>query len=252
LNNEQAVRDAFEQFKGDIAAVIIEPVPANNGLLLQTKEFLQFLRSICSKNKSLLIFDEVISGFRIGFAGASAFYDIQPDIITYGKIIGGGLPVGMYGSSKEIMGMISPDGPVYQAGTLSGNPVAMAAGIAQLTELSKSGFYKNLNSKTLDFTDSIQRFATANNYKFKVFTIGSIFWFAFTDRESISSAEEIDASSMEKFKIMHRELLNRGVYFGPSGYEVGFVSAVHTKIDLEKAKRAIFESLDIVFRGARA
>ena len=252
LNNEQAVRDAFEQFKGDIAAVIIEPVPANNGLLLQTKEFLQFLRSICSKNKSLLIFDEVISGFRIGFEGASAFYDIQPDIITYGKIIGGGLPVGMYGSSKEIMGMISPDGPVYQAGTLSGNPVAMAAGIAQLTELSKSGFYKNLNSKTLDFTDSIQRFATANNYKFKVFTIGSIFWFAFTDRESISSAEEIEASSMEKFKIMHRELLNRGVYFGPSGYEVGFVSAVHTKIDLEKAKRAIFESLDIVFRGARA
>jgi glutamate-1-semialdehyde 2,1-aminomutase len=252
LNNEQAVRDAFEQFDGEIAAVIIEPVPANNGLLLQTKEFLEFLRNICSKNKSLLIFDEVISGFRIGFEGASAFYDIQPDIITYGKIIGGGLPVGMYGSSKEIMGMISPDGPVYQAGTLSGNPVAMAAGIAQLTELSKSGFYKDLNSKTMDFTDSIQRFATANNYKFKVFTIGSIFWFAFTDRESISSAEEIDASSMEKFKIMHRELLNRGVYFGPSGYEVGFVSAVHTKIDLEKAKRAIFESLDIVFRGARA
>ena len=232
--------------------MIIEPVPANNGLLLQTKEFLEFLRNICSKNKALLIFDEVISGFRIGFEGASGVYGIQPDIITYGKIIGGGLPVGMYGSSAEIMAMISPDGPVYQAGTLSGNPVAMAAGIAQLTELSKSGFYKDLNSKTLDFTDSIQRFASANNYKFKVFTIGSIFWFAFTDRETISSAEEIDAGSMEKFKIMHRELLNRGVYFGPSGYEVGFVSAVHSKVDLEKAKRAIFESLDIVFKGTKA
>jgi glutamate-1-semialdehyde 2,1-aminomutase len=109
-----------------------------------------------------------------------------------------------------------------------------------------------LNNKTLDFTESIQRFATARNYKFKVFTIGSIFWFAFTDQEKISAAEEIDASSMEKFKIMHRELLNRGIYFGPSGYEVGFVSAVHSKVDLEKAKRAIFESLDIVFRGARA
>jgi glutamate-1-semialdehyde 2,1-aminomutase len=252
LNNEQAVRDAFEQFEGEIAAVIIEPVPANNGLLLQTKEFLEFLRNICSKNKSLLIFDEVISGFRIGFEGASGFYDIQPDIITYGKIIGGGLPVGMYGSSIEIMGMISPDGPVYQAGTLSGNPVAMAAGIAQLTELSKSGFYKDLNNKTQDFTESIQRFATANNYKFRVFTIGSIFWFAFTDLERISSAEEIDASSMEKFKVMHKELLNRGVYFGPSGYEVGFVSAAHSKVDLEKAKRAIFESLDVVFRGGRA
>lgn len=252
LNNEQAVAEAFEQFSDQIAAVIIEPVPANNGLLLQTKEFLEFLRKICSKNKTLLIFDEVISGFRIGFEGAAGFYDIQPDIITYGKIIGGGLPVGMYGASAEIMGMISPDGPVYQAGTLSGNPVAMAAGIAQLTELSKSSFYKDLNNKTFEFTESVQRFATARNYKFKVFTIGSIFWFAFTDQEKISSAEEIDASSMEKFKIMHRELLNRGVYLGPSGYEVGFVSSAHSKIELEKAKRAIFESLDVVFRGNRA
>ncbi len=251
LNNEQAVQEAFDQFQDQIAAIIIEPVPANNGLLLQTQEFLEFLRRICTKNKALLIFDEVISGFRIGFEGAAGYYNIQPDIITYGKIIGGGLPVGMYGSSEEIMGSISPDGPVYQAGTLSGNPVAMAAGIAQLTELAKSGFYKDLNNKTLEFTESVQRFASARNYKFKVFSIGSIFWFAFTDRESIRTSEEIDPASMEKFKIMHRELLNRGVYFGPSGYEVGFVSSVHTKIDLEKAKRAIFDSLDVVFRGSR-
>ena len=251
LNNEQAVQEAFDQFQDQIAAIIIEPVPANNGLLLQTQEFLEFLRRICTKNKTLLIFDEVISGFRIGFEGAAGYYNIQPDIITYGKIIGGGLPVGMYGSSEEIMRSISPDGPVYQAGTLSGNPVAMAAGIAQLTELAKSGFYKDLNNKTLEFTESVQRFASARNYKFKVFSIGSIFWFAFTDRESIRTSEEIDPASMEKFKIMHRELLNRGVYFGPSGYEVGFVSSVHTKIDLEKAKRAIFDSLDVVFRGSR-
>jgi glutamate-1-semialdehyde 2,1-aminomutase len=249
LNNIQAVEQAFDQFKDQIAAIIIEPVPANNGLLLQTKDFLEFLRSICTKNKSLLIFDEVISGFRVGFEGAAGYYDIQPDIITYGKIIGGGLPVGMYGASEEIMGMISPDGPVYQAGTLSGNPVAMAAGIAQLTELSKSSFYKDLNAKTAEFVESIQRYATAKNYKFKVFTIGSIFWFAFTDLESISCAEDIDPASMEKFKIMHRELLNRGIYLGPSGYEVGFVSSAHSKIELEKAKRAIFESLDIVFKG---
>jgi glutamate-1-semialdehyde 2,1-aminomutase len=252
LNNIQAVEQAFEQFKDQIAAIIIEPVPANNGLLLQTKEFLEFLRSICTKNKSLLIFDEVISGFRVGFEGAAGYYDIQPDIITYGKIIGGGLPVGMYGASEDIMGMISPDGPVYQAGTLSGNPVAMAAGIAQLTELSKSSFYKDLNAKTAEFVESIQRFATAKNYKFKVFTIGSIFWFAFTDLESISCAEDIDPASMEKFKIMHKELLNRGIYLGPSGYEVGFVSSAHSKIELEKAKRAIFESLDIAFKGPRA
>jgi glutamate-1-semialdehyde 2,1-aminomutase len=110
------------------------------------------------------------------------------------------------------------------------------------------GFYRDLNNKTEEFAESIQRFATARNYKFKVFHIGSIFWFAFTDKETISSADEIDPASMEKFKIMHRELLNRGVYLGPSGYEVGFVSAAHTKVDLEKAKRAIFDSLDLVFR----
>ena len=248
LNNQKAVKEAFKQFKDQIAAVIIEPVPANNGLLLQTKEYLQFLRDICTKNKSLLIFDEVISGFRLGFEGAAGYYQIQPDIITYGKIIGGGLPVGMYGSSAEIMSNISPDGPVYQAGTLSGNPVAMAAGIAQLSELIKSGFYKNLNSKAEEFAESIERFAIARNYKLKVFCIGSIFWFAFTDRETISSSEEIDPSGMEKFKIMHRELLNRGIYLGPSGYEVGFVSAAHSKIELEKAKRAIFDSLDIAFK----
>jgi len=252
LNNRQAVDEAFAKFEGQIAAVIIEPIPANNGLLLQTKEFLEFLRESCSRNKSLLIFDEVISGFRVGFEGAAGFYDIKPDIITYGKIIGGGLPVGMYGSSEEIMTMISPDGPVYQAGTLSGNPVAMAAGIAQLTELSKAGFYKDLNNKTSEFAGSIQRFAASRNYKFNVFYIGSIFWFAFTDQEKISAAEEIDPSGMEKFKIMHRELLNRGIYFGPSGYEVGFISSVHSKVDLEKAKRAIFESLDLVFKLPKA
>ncbi|WP_426670877.1 glutamate-1-semialdehyde 2,1-aminomutase [Mucilaginibacter sp. McL0603] len=248
LNDKEALQKAFEEFKDQIAAIIIEPIPANNGLLLQDKEFLQYLRDICSQNGSLLIFDEVISGFRVGFEGAAGYYGIKPDIITYGKIIGGGLPVGCYGASAEIMDNISPVGSVYQAGTLSGNPVAMAAGIAQLSELLRMGFYRDLNNKTEEFTESIQRFASARNYKFKVFSIGSIFWFAFTDKEKISRADEIDPASMEKFKKMHRELLNRGVYLGPSGYEVGFISSAHNKIDLEKAKRAIFDSLDLVFR----
>ena len=248
LNDKEAVKAAFEQFKGDVACVIIEPIPANNGLLLQEKEFLQFLREICDEHCSLLIFDEVISGFRVGFEGAAGYYDIKPDIITYGKIIGGGLPVGAYGASAGIMSNISPSGGVYQAGTLSGNPVAMAAGIAQLTELSKPNFYKELNGKTEEFVNAIQRFATSKNYQFKVFTIGSIFWFAFTSDEKVQTSEAIHPKSMDKFKIMHRELLNRGVYLGPSGYEVGFVSTAHTKTDLEIAKRAIFESLDIVFK----
>lgn len=247
LNDREAVEKAFDDFKDQIAAVIIEGVPANNGLLIQDKEFIQFLRSISSENNTMLILDEVITGFRLGFEGAASYYDIKPDIITYGKIIGGGMPVGAYGGSAEIMSTISPEGPVYQAGTLSGNPVAMAAGIAQLTELSRSGFYKDLNNKAQEFAESIQRFATARNYKLKVFSIGSIFWFAFTDKDTIQKAEDIDAASMEKFKVFHRELLNRGIYLGPSGYEVGFVSAAHTKIELEKAKRAIFESLDLVF-----
>src|ERR1700743_760624 len=248
LNDREAIQKAFEEFKDQVAAIIIEPIPANNGLLLQDKEFLQYLREVCTQNGTLLIFDEVISGFRIGFEGAAGYYSIQPDIVTYGKIIGGGLPVGCYGSSVEIMSNISPEGTVYQAGTLSGNPVAMAAGITQLTELFRLGFFRDLNNKTEEFTESIQRFATARNYKFKVFSVGSIFWFAFTDKEKISRADEIDPASMEKFKKMHRELLNRGVYLGPSGYEVGFISSAHTKVELEKAKRAIFDSLDIVFR----
>ncbi|WP_448698080.1 glutamate-1-semialdehyde 2,1-aminomutase [Mucilaginibacter sp. AW1-3] len=247
LNDREALTKAFEEFKDQIAAVIIEPVPANNGLLLQDKEYLQFLRDICTTNGTLLIFDEVISGFRIGFEGAAGYYQIKPDMVTYGKIIGGGLPVGCYGASKEIMAHVSPDGGVYQGGTLSGNPVAMSAGIAQLTELLRMGFYRDLNGKTEDFVQSVQRFATARNYKFRIFSIGSIFWFAFTDQEAIRSAEEIDPASMEKFKVLHRELLNRGVYLGPSGYEVGFISSAHNKVELEKAKRAIFESLDVVF-----
>ncbi|MEJ5964091.1 glutamate-1-semialdehyde 2,1-aminomutase [Pedobacter immunditicola] len=249
LNDTDALTKAFEQFKDEIAAVIIEGVPANNGLLIQDKEYIEFLQDLCKENKTLLIFDEVITGFRIGFEGAATYYGVKPDIVTYGKIIGGGLPVGMYGASAEIMSHISPEGGVYQAGTLSGNPVAMAAGIAQLTELLRSNFYKELNNKTAEFAEGIQRFATARNYKIKVFYIGSIFWFAFTEKEKIQSAADIDPSSMEKFKIMHRELLNRGIYLGPSGYEVGFVSAAHTKIELEKAKRAIVETLDIVFRN---
>lgn len=248
LNDREALARAFEQFEGEIAAVIIEGVPANNGLLLQDKEYIQFLREITKANGSLLIFDEVITGFRLGFEGAAAYYNIQPDILTYGKIIGGGMPVGAYGSSAEIMGHISPDGGVYQAGTLSGNPVAMAAGIAQLSELSKTGFYKELNKKTGEFVASIQRYADAKNYKVKIFNIASIFWIAFTDKEEIKAAADIMHESMEKYKVLHRELLNRGIYLGPSGYEVGFVSAAHSKIELEKAKRAIFESLDVVFK----
>jgi len=248
LNDREAVTSAFAQFKDQVAAVIIEGIPANNGLLIQDKSYIEFLRKACTENGALLIFDEVITGFRVGFEGAAAWYGITPDILTYGKIIGGGLPVGMYGARAEIMGHISPDGGVYQAGTLSGNPVAMAAGIATLKELLREGFYENLNSKASAFVESIRAFVAQRQYPVKLFSIGSIFWIAFTTAEKIQSAEAIDPVSMEPFKVMHRELLNRGVYFGPSGYEVGFISAAHTPDVLEKAKSAIFEVLDLLFK----
>jgi glutamate-1-semialdehyde 2,1-aminomutase len=173
-------------------------------------------------------------------------YDIQPDIITYGKIIGGGFPVGAYGASAEIMGKVSPDGDVYQAGTLSGNPVAMSAGVAALGECLKPGFYEQLDAKTQRFTEGIENFARSRNYPFRIFRIGSIFWLAFT-RNDIRAAEEIDPNGMEHFRKLHAFLLNEGVYFGPSGYEVGFVSAAHSEEHLNKAADSICRGLDAVF-----
>ncbi|GGE25873.1 glutamate-1-semialdehyde 2,1-aminomutase [Sphingobacterium cellulitidis] len=248
LNDKEALKKVFADFKDQIAAVIIEGVPANNGLLIQDKDYIHFLRDITKVNGTLLIMDEVITGFRLGFEGASKYYDIQPDILTYGKIIGGGMPVGAYGASKELMGCISPDGSVYQAGTLSGNPVAMAAGIAALQILAQPGFYEKLEKTTQAFVNELRSFIEENGFEVSITTIGSIFWFAFTAKEKIQRADEIDPASMEKYKVMHRELLNRGIYFGPSGYEVGFISAAHTEDDIKKTLVAIKEALQIVFQ----
>ena len=243
LNNKEAVEQAFTQFKDEIACVIIEPIPANNGLLLQEKEYLQFLRDICTKNNTLLLFDEVISGFRVCFCGAAGYYNIKPDIITYGKIIGGGFPVGAYGASKTIMSSISPEGNVYQAGTLSGNPVAMTAGIAQLTQCLKPNFYQDLEAKTNRLIAGLSK---NTKHNFKIFSVGSIFWLAFTDKKTISCAEDIDADSMKHFKVLYHSLLDNGIYSGPSGYEVGFMSEAHTLEDIDKTIKAFeiaFESL---------
>src|SRR5690606_25315421 len=239
--------EIFSSFSDQIAAVIIEGIPANNGLLIQDKDYIHFLRQITQEHGALLIFDEVITGFRLGFEGAASYYDIQPDIITYGKIIGGGMPVGAYGASKELMAHISPDGGVYQAGTLSGNPVAMSAGIAALRVLAEPDFYTKQETKTQEFVEAIRIYIKQKNYAVQVFTVGSIFWFAFTDQTSIKRADEIDPLSMEKYKVMHRSLLNQGIYFGPSGYEVGFISSAHTPADLNQTIEAIQIALDSVF-----
>ncbi|CAN5183561.1 glutamate-1-semialdehyde 2,1-aminomutase [soil metagenome] len=247
LNNIKAVEEAFAEFGDDIACVIIEPIPANNGLLLQEQSYLEFLRTITKKYNSLLFFDEVISGFRIGFTGAAGYYKIQPDIITYGKIIGGGLPVGAYGASAEIMAKISPDGDVYQGGTLSGNPVAMAAGIAQLKTCLEKDFYGNLELMCDQLMDGIRLHISKHNYPVKLFSIGSIFWIAFSEKEKIQCSDDIDPKSMEHFKKFYHALLERGIYIGPSGYEVGFVSSAHTENDIRQSIKSLNEALDFVF-----
>jgi len=247
LNDKVALEETIKKHRDNLAAVIIEPVPANNGLLLQDKEYLQLLRQITKENKVLLIFDEVISGFRVSFTGAAGYYNIHPDIITYGKIIGGGMPVGAYAASAEIMKHISPEGNIYQAGTLSGNPVAMAAGIATLTECLGKEFYESLRKKTEEFAATLNSFAKKNHYPFKVFSIGSIFWFVFTEKEKIQRADEIDTNTMKYFNTLYHDLLNKEIYFGPSGYEVGFISSAHSEEVLKESAEKICDSLRSVF-----
>lgn len=244
LNDIESVKAAFTEFKDDIAAVIIEPIPANNGLLLQDGKFLRALREICSDENTMLIFDEVISGFRVGFEGAAGLYDIKPDIFTFGKIIGGGMPVGAFAASEKIMNSIAPLGPVYQAGTLSGNPVAMAAGKAALEQILEKDFYSVMEKKTRKLVSAVLEHAEEKGHKVKMFSIGSIYWIAFSDRPSIRSSAEIDPESMGIYRVFYHALLDNGFYIGPSGYEVGFVSAAHSEEDISEAGRMINLALD--------
>lgn len=246
LNNKEALEKAFEEHKDQVACIIIEPIPANNGLLLQDKEYLEFVKEIAHKNCALVIFDEVISGFRVGFEGAAGYYGIQPDIITYGKIIGGGMPVGCYGASAKIMSYIAPDGDVYQAGTLSGNPVAMSAGRAACEILVKDGFYEDQEKRTKDFVAKIKAHINAKGYNLYIATIGSIFWMVYGNLEKIQSPDQISPEAGKYFKAIFSKLLERGVYLGPSGYEVGFVSAAHSHEILDKAANEIINVLDEV------
>jgi glutamate-1-semialdehyde 2,1-aminomutase len=246
LNDLDAVRQAVATYKNQIAVVAIEPIPANNGLLIQDKDFLVGLREICTEEGIVLLFDEVISGFRIGFEGAAGYYDVQPDVMAFGKIIGGGMPVGAYASSAEIMSKVAPDGPVYQAGTLSGNPVAMSAGIAQLKNCLRPGFYESLKQKTDRLVSTINGYAKEKGMAFRMFNMGSIFWLSFGHADKIRAMHEINGEEMKKFAPFHAALLEQGVYLGPSGYEVGFVSDAHTEEDLDRTIAAFMKALDEV------
>ncbi len=228
--------------KGDqIACVIVEPIAGNMGLVPPIDGFLETLRKLTTQYGSLLIFDEVISGFRVSYGGAQALYNILPDLSCYGKIIGGGLPVGAYGGRKDIMENIAPQGAVYQAGTLSGNPMAMAAGIATLKVLKQPDFYKNLNARSKDLTDQMNQIIKRYDIEAHAKHIGSLIGFFFT-KEPVLDFEDAKKCNLNKFSIYYREMLQQGIYLAPSQFESMFVSAAHGTTEIEKTLNA-FDSV---------
>ena len=246
LNDLAGVERILAEHHEELACIIIEPIPANNGLLLQDQSFLVWLRKLCDEYEVLLIFDEVISGFRVGFEGAAGYYAVEPDLITFGKILGGGMPVGAFGGKAEIMNHVAPLGPVYQAGTLSANPVAIAAGIASLELCLAEGFYENLQLKTADFVSQITDHTHAKGYDFSMQHIGSIFWINF-GKHRVMTSDQINPKVNDLFKVLHLELLQKGIYLGPSGYEVGFISNAHSNESLVRTIKAMCESIDTLY-----
>lgn len=236
LDDEESVKGYFDKYGKEIACVVIEPIPANNGLLLQRQEFLRFLRDITKQNNCLLIFDEVISGFRVGWGGAAELYDIVPDLMTFGKVIGGGMPVGAFGGRGDIMNKLAPLGSVYQAGTLSGNPVAMAAGLETLNQLDSRDGYIKLENLGSHFERALKK--NLDGVACSVIRQDSIIWLLY-QFEVPRRADAIDSSAIDKYNSVHRKILDSGVYLPPSGYEVMFISLAHTVDMLDEAAEKI-------------
>jgi glutamate-1-semialdehyde 2,1-aminomutase len=242
FNDIDLVRKALRENKNEIAAVILEPIPANAGLYFPHEDFLSILRDECTKHGALLIFDEVITGFRIAPGGAQEIYGIKPDLTALGKIIGGGLPVGAFGGRSEIMNQLSPDGPVYQAGTLSGNPLAMAAGLAQLRELERINGWKLLEERGAQFENAARDAVKNCKSDIDFHRIGSMFCLFFA-RGPIIDAAGAQRSDLKAFAKFFHACLKDGVYFGPSQFETGFVSTAHTESDIEQTTLVLRNAL---------
>ena len=236
-NDLASVEAIFAEMGNEIAAIIVEPIAGNMGLVLPEKGFLEGLREITSRYGALLIFDEVISGFRASIGGAQGYYGITPDLTCLGKIIGGGLPVGAYGGKKEIMNMVAPAGPVYQAGTLSGNPLAMAAGLAALNELTDESIYQNLAAKGAALAEGLRQAAAEAGVKVTVNNFGSLLTVFFTEGK-VTSYPEAAASNTAQFKAFYQSMLNQGFYLPPSQFECWFISNAHTDEDIKKTIEA--------------
>lgn len=231
-NNLDSVKAILDDNKDEIAAIILEPVVGNSGFIKPSKEFLQGLRQLATDNGALLVFDEVMTGFRVAYGGAQTYFGVTPDVTTMGKVIGGGLPVGAYGGRKDIMEQVAPAGPMYQAGTLSGNPLAMTAGIETLKKLNKDGVYEELERKSQKLVDGITAAAKKHGHDFTGGVAGGMFGWFFV-QGPVANFQDATKADGAKFGKWHRMMLERGVYLAPSMYEAGFMSLAHTDEDIE-------------------
>ncbi|WP_072671378.1 glutamate-1-semialdehyde 2,1-aminomutase [Vibrio injensis] len=238
FNDLQSVRELFAAHPGEIACIIVEPVAGNMNCIPPIAGFHEGLRELCDQEGALLIFDEVMTGFRVALGGAQAFYNIKPDLTTLGKVIGGGMPVGAFGGRKEVMQYIAPTGPVYQAGTLSGNPIAMAAGYACLSLLRQEGNEKNLAAKTKQLADGFKQLADKHGIPLVVSQAGGMFGFFFTDQASVTCYEEVAKCDIERFKRFFHLMLGYGVYLAPSAFEACFTSLAHGSREIEATLEA--------------
>ncbi len=227
FNDIESVQTLFDMYADDIAAIIVEPIAGNMNCIVPDKSFLLALRKLCDRHHSLLIFDEVMTGFRVALGGAQAHFDIQPDLTTLGKIIGGGLPVGAFGGKAELMDHLAPVGKVYQAGTLSGNPLAMAAGLATLRQLERPRVYEKLGQTTQRLTTGLQQLANKAGVPFSVEAIGGMFGLFFNENKA-KNYKQAQQGSLSHFQSFFHHMLQQGIYLAPSAYEAGFVSTVHT------------------------
>ena len=247
LDDDKAIEMLFTKEGDKIAAVIIEPVPANNGLLLQRPKFLATLREQCTKYGALLIFDEVISGFRLGAGGGAEHYGLKPDLATFGKVIGGGMPVGAFGGSREIMKNLAPEGGVYQAGTLSGNPVAMKAGLATLQYLKEQHAWRTLEELGRYAEERLCKVLEKSPVQARLVRIGSIFWIAWGSKIPPRTAENINENAELHYRKVFHGLLKRGIALAPSVYEVSFLSLAHTKNDVDRLAESLADVLEEIF-----
>jgi len=242
-NDIDNVRQAFAEIGDQVACIIVEPVAGNMNCILPKPGFLECLREVCDEHGSVLIFDEVMTGFRVALGGAQEYFNIKPDLTTLGKIIGGGLPVGAFGGKREIMQHIAPLGPVYQAGTLSGNPLAMAAGLTMLKSLREPGIHEQLSAKTEYLTQGLEAMAKRHGIAFTTSALGGMFGLFFTEQESVSSFAEVMQCDAKRFGEFFHGMLDAGIYLAPSAFEAGFVSNAHSEAELD----ATLEAADRVF-----